>query len=128
MDMVQAIEKRGGKSSETEQVKTQQDSEKTPDQSKVDGDAKVLGSKTAPVRCDNPGGERAYLQRLRCPDGTTPSFNRVGSMGYGGYGNIVDLYSVRCADTGKTHEIYMDMYHPGYVEKLPVPGFTLVKD
>jgi hypothetical protein len=125
---VQAFEKRGDKSNETEQAKTQTDSKKKSNQSKGDGDAKVLGSKAAPVRCDKPGGERAYLQRLRCPDGTTPSFNRVGSMGHGGYGHIVDLYSVRCADTGITHKIYMDMYHPGYVEKRPVPGFTLAKD
>ncbi|MEJ2123285.1 MAG: hypothetical protein P8Y67_03015 [Alphaproteobacteria bacterium] len=129
-DMVQAIERRGDESNETEQAKTRQDSEKTSDQSKAgaNADGKVLGSKKAPVRSEKPGGEHAYLRRLRCPDGKAPSYNRVGSMGHGGYGNIVDLYSVRCDSTGETHKIYMDMYHPGYVEKRPVPGFTLAKE
>lgn len=127
-DMVQVFERRGDKNNETEAEKTQQDSEGTSDQSKNDDDGKVLGSKKSPVRCDKPGGEHAYLQRLRCPDGTAPSFNRVGSMGLGGYGHIVDLYSVRCDSTGEKHKIYMDMYHPGYVEKAPVPGFSLAND
>jgi hypothetical protein len=126
-DMLQAFDKRGDKIDKTE-AKTQEDSENAPDQSKADDNAKVLGSKAAPIRSDKTGGEYAYLQRLRCPDGKAPSYSRVGSMGYGGYGNIVDLYSVKCADTGEAHKIYMDMYHPGYVEKRALPGFTLAKD
>jgi hypothetical protein len=129
-DIVQAFEKRGDNSNKTEIEKTPQDSETAPKQSGAETNAntRVLGSKKAPVRCDKPGGEHAYLRRLRCPNGKAPSYNRVGSMGYGGHGNIVDLYSVKCAGTGETHKIYMDMYHPGYVEKRAVAGFTLAKE
>lgn len=35
-----------------------------PDSHKISGE---LGSKTNPVRCNGPSGERAYLSRLRCP-------------------------------------------------------------
>lgn len=94
----------------------------------ADAGAAELGSKSAPVRADNPAGQRAYLQRLRCPDGSAPSFERQGSMGYGGYGHIVDLYKVRCESTGRNHEIYMDMDFPGYVETQAVKGFTLTDD
>ncbi len=95
--------------------------------SNSDGAAE-LGSKSAPVRADNPAGQRAYLKRLRCPDKSPPSFERQGNMGYGGYGHIVDLYTVRCESTGQSHEIYMDMSFPGYVETRAVAGFTLADE
>ena len=109
-------------------AEAQQDEEPPADQPETISEEDALGSKVHPVRADNPGGEQAYLERLRCPDGTAPSFSRQGSMGYGGYGNIVDLYAVRCGETGESYKIYMDMYHPGYVETYPVPGFTLVEE
>lgn len=91
------------------------------------GDAKgaELGSMTSPVKADNVAGEYDYLKRLRCPDGRAPSYSRKGSMGIGGYGHIVDLYSVRCEQSGTSHEIYLDMYFPGHVESEPVKGFTM---
>lgn len=100
------------------------DSGKKQDQSS-ERDESALGSKLKPVRADNPSGEEAYLKRLRCPGGAAPAFSRQGSMGYGGYGNIVDLYQLRCPNSGEDRAIYMDMYHRGYVETRPVPGFTL---
>lgn len=86
-----------------------------------------LGSEGNPVRCDMPPGERLYLQRLRCPGGTRPKFDRNGSVGLGPYGAIMDYYHVECpeADKMKPQAVYMDMYHPGYQEKRPVPGFTI---
>lgn len=85
-----------------------------------------LGSQANPVRAEFPPGQRAYLARLRCSDGTAPRFERMGSMGTGVYGNIIDGYSVDCggAAPGRV-EVYMDMYHAGYVEDRPVPGFTI---
>jgi len=87
-----------------------------------------LGSEENPVRADMPRGQRAYLNRLRCDDGKSPSYGRVGSMGVGIYGQIVDGYEVICegSEPAKTMVI-MDMYHPGHVEKEPVPGFTIKK-
>lgn len=87
-----------------------------------------LGSGNNPVRCEGPGGEKAYLNRLRCSDGTRPRYYRVGSVSSdppNPYGNILDLYRVRCGKT--VVEVYMDMYHEGYVEAEPVPGFTIIK-
>jgi hypothetical protein len=84
-----------------------------------------LGSKTNPVKCDYPEGERAYLSRLRGPGGASATFNRTGSAGPGPYGHILDHYSVTCG--GKTYDVYMDMYFKNYVEKNPIPRFTIVK-
>ena len=86
-----------------------------------------FGSKQNPVRAEMPEGQHAYLARLRCSDGRAPAFHRIGNYGLGVYGNIIDGYSVDCgsAAPGKV-EIVMDMYHRGYVEDRPVPGFTIV--
>ena len=86
-----------------------------------------FGSERNPVRAAMPPGEVAYLARLRCSDGQPPRFERAGSYGVGVYGNILDGYMVNCgaAAPGQV-EIFMDMYHSGYVEARPVPGFTIV--
>jgi hypothetical protein len=86
-------------------------------------EASPLGSKANPVRENMPKGEYTYLHRLRCADGQAPAANRVGNVGTGVYGNIVDLFRVTCAGAA-TVEIYMDMYHDG-PELRPVPGFTI---
>ena len=83
-----------------------------------------LGADTNPVRCDMPLGQRAYLSRLRGPDGRPPQFHRVGSFAPGPYGNILDGYSVTSGTN--TVMIFMDMYHPGFIETNAVPGFTIV--
>jgi hypothetical protein len=93
-----------------------------PEDAKVSG---ALGSRTNPVRCDFPAGERAYLERLRCKDGSPVKCQRIGSVGAGPYGNMMDGYLVFCGATRV--EVIMDMYHPGYVESQPVPGFTFAK-
>lgn len=86
-----------------------------------------LGSFENPVRASRPPGQRAYLSRLRCSDGTAPAFRRTGNLGIGAYGYIVDNYAVDCgeADPGETN-IVMDMYHD-HVETKAVSGFTIVE-
>jgi CHAT domain-containing protein/tetratricopeptide (TPR) repeat protein len=84
-----------------------------------------LGSDRAPVKAGGAVGQRAYLSRLRSKDGSTPKWQRRGSIGVGIYGHIIDLYDVAEAD-GNVANICMDMYYPGYKERRPVPGFTLV--
>lgn len=83
-----------------------------------------LGSSENPVRENQPNGQRAYLRRLRCADGSQPLFERVGNVGEGPYGFIVDLFKATCAGHAPV-EIHMDMYHDG-PENRPVPGFTIV--
>lgn len=93
----------------------------TPDWQAIN--AQPLGSRGNPVRVYRPLGQRDYLQRLVCPDGTTPVFRRVGSFGAGPYTTIIDGYDVDCGSTKSV--VFMDMYHPGHVERRPVPGFTI---
>jgi len=83
-----------------------------------------LGSMAEPVRADMPPGQRAYLDRLRCRDGSAPAYSRLGSMGLGQDHHVIDGYEVRCAGQAAAM-VHMDMYHPGYVEnRVPAP-FTL---
>ena len=86
-----------------------------------------LGSNENPVRTTAPQGERRYLAALRCPDGRRPNFERRGSGGAGPYGNIVDFYSVTC-NGQEPSTVVMDMYHGGYIESDPIPGFTIKAD
>jgi hypothetical protein len=92
----------------------------------AEAQAHPLGSEKNPVRADMPGGQRAYLSRLRCADGKRPAFSRVGSFGVGVYGRIIDGYEVLCdGSTPEKAMIYMDMYHPGHREPAGVAGFTI---
>ncbi len=88
---------------------------------------KPLGSAENPVRADMPAGQRAYLARLRCANGRAPAFGRIGNVGPGPYGSIVDAYSVTCAGSSPAEStVHLDMYHAGHVEAAAVPGFTIV--
>ena len=88
---------------------------------------KPLGSAQNPVRANMPAGQRAYLSRLRCANGRAPTFDRIGSMGAGPYGSIIDAYSVICVGSSPADSlVHMDMYHAAHVEAAAVPGFTIV--
>ena len=89
--------------------------------------AAELGSDAKPVLADMPPGQRAYLDRLRCADGNAPAYQRVGNIGPGPDGHIVDLYDVTCdgSEPARTG-IHIDMYHRRHVEDEAVPGFTIV--
>jgi len=85
-----------------------------------------LGSPQNPVRADMPAGERAYLDRLRCKNGTPPTYERVGETRAGVFGSFVDHFDVRCQNSAPLRTlVVMDMYFPGHVETQPVDGFTL---
>src|SRR5207248_1082916 len=63
------------------------------------------------VKCDMSRGEREYLNRLKCPDGKAPTFERRGSTGSGPDGHVLDVYKVACPG-GQSTDVVMDMYHP----------------
>lgn len=88
-------------------------------------EAAPLGSAENPVRASGPSGQKAYLARLRCPDGTQPEFKRRFSMGRGPYGTIMDDYNVTCADAEEPRIVVLDMYHKDYVEACAIAGFTI---
>lgn len=93
-----------------------------PDKSRASGE---LGGRDNPICCLGEAGEKAYLQRLICPDGSAPTFRPYGRIGRGPYGNDVDLYDVFCGTT--KHRIFMDPYFKDYIEDEAPPGFTIAK-
>jgi hypothetical protein len=85
-----------------------------------------LGSERNPVLAEGPPGERAYILRLRCPEGSPPSYERLGSASVlSPYGSVMDMYELAC-DAPPARTIFIDMYHPGHVEARAVPGFVIV--
>lgn len=82
-----------------------------------------LGSTDNPVRVGGPEGERAYLARLRCPDGSVPSAGPRTARGEGAFGSLVASYRVECGAVAT--DLVMDMYHGEHVENRAPPGFTL---
>ena len=109
-------------------------------------------TKAEAIEVCGPKGERAYLTRLRCPDGKRSAFERRGSVGFRNEVvtkedemaaqeqtmnddpvragakdfHMLDSYEVRCSD--KKTELFLDMYHctAGQPASAP-PGFTLGK-
>jgi hypothetical protein len=86
-------------------------------------DAHPLGTIENPVRVGGPQGERAYLARLRCPDGGAPGIGARREAGVGAFGSIVAAYELSCA--GAAARILFDMYHEEHVETRAPAGFTL---
>ena len=85
-----------------------------------------LGSAENPVKVQGVEGEYVYLALLRCPEDKPPVVDRRGSAGtLSPYGSIMDIYEAAC-DAPPAFTIFVDMYHPGYVEQAAVPGFTIV--
>lgn len=87
--------------------------------------AHPLGSRDNPVRVGGPDGERAYLARLRCADGSAPQVGERMDAGVGAFGTIIAAYPVRCGDAEA--RIAFDMYHEEHVEARAPAGFTLTR-
>ena len=85
-----------------------------------------LGTIENPVRVGGPHGERAYIARLRCADGSRPRIGQRGSAGIGAFGTIVDIYPLDCgaAAPGKVG-LVMDMYHEEHREERAPAGFAI---
>ena len=85
-----------------------------------------LGTAQNPVRVGGPEGERAYIVRLRCADGSTPKVGPRGSAGIGAFGTIIEIYPLDCGASapGRT-DLVMDMYHEEHVEDRAPAGFAI---
>ncbi len=70
-----------------------------------------VGSKQNPIKVHGVEMERFYCKFLRTPDGEEVEYERVGSVGEGPYGNILDWYKVKTKDGKKEWDVYIDMYH-----------------
>lgn len=86
-----------------------------------------LGSLDNPIRVGGPEGERAYLARLRCADGSTPRIGPMRPGGVGAFGSLVELFPLDCgaAAPGKA-ALLLDMYHEEHVENAAPDGFRIV--
>lgn len=86
-----------------------------------------LGSERNPVRVSSPAGQRAYMARLRCADGTQPAVGQRHNAGQGPFGTIIDVYPLDCGASAPGRvQLAMDMYHDDHVETDAPAGFTLV--
>jgi hypothetical protein len=89
--------------------------------------AHPLGTAQNPVRVGGPEGERAYIARLRCADGSRPEVGQRSSGGVGAFGTIVNLYRLDCGRAAPGRfDLVMDMYHEEHRETAAPAGFTLV--
>ena len=88
-----------------------------------------LGSWENPVRVYTVEGRRAYLSRLRCPDGSRPRFGRPTMSGAGIYGSLIEVNTADCVGRSRVHAIiYIDLDHPGRRETAAPAGFTLARE
>ena len=88
--------------------------------------AHPLGTAENPVRVGGPHGERAYIARLRCADGSVPQVGPRTNAGVGAFGTVVDAYPLDCgAAAPGRFTIVMDMYHEEHREDRAPAGFTI---
>jgi hypothetical protein len=88
--------------------------------------AHPLGTAENPVRVGGPEGERAYIARLRCADGSRPEVGQRSNAGVGAFGTIVDVYPLDCGNAAPGRfALVMDMYHDEHREDRAPAGFTL---
>ncbi len=87
--------------------------------------AHPLGAAENPVRVGGPDGERAYLARLRCADGSPPEIGAREEAGVGAFGSVVGAFPLQCVGASGVR-IVMDRYHAEHVETRAPQGFTIL--
>lgn len=88
--------------------------------------AHPLGTRANPVRVGGPDGERAYLARLRCADGSAPAVGARGEGGVGAFGSLVGAYPLDCGgDASGPVSLLIDPYHQEHQEDRAPPGFLI---
>ena len=85
-----------------------------------------LGTLQNPVRVGGPEGERAYIARLRCADGSSPRIGQRSEAGVGAFGSVVGAYPLDCgAAAPGRFTLILDMYHAEHQENRAPAGFTI---
>ena len=75
--------------------------------------------KSNPIPVCYPNGQMEYLRSLRCKCGEQFDFSRIGNLGPGPDGHVVDGFELVCK-TGKCQiTLYMDMHHLGPSSLVP---------
>ena len=83
-----------------------------------------LGTLRNPIRVGGPDGERAYLARLRCSDGSAPRIGARQPAGVAAFGSVASLYAIDCGAAG-SRELVLDRYHAEHAEERAPAGFTV---
>ena len=121
-----AAQRLGARTTSPEQMVAQMD-QNAPDQELrrlvAEADRHPLGTSENPVRVGGPEGERAFLARLRCANGSPALVGPRSAAGVGAFGSVVAAYEVGCG--GERHRLVFDMYHEEHVETRAPAGFTL---
>ena len=121
-----AAQRLGARTTSPEQMMAQMD-QSAPDEEMrrlvAEADRHPLGTVENPVRVGGPEGEHAYLGRLRCPDGATPTVGARSTAGIGAFGSVVAAFDLACG--AQQHRIVFDMYHEEHIETRAPVGFTL---
>lgn len=89
--------------------------------------AHPLGTLQNPVRVGGPDGERAYIARLRCADGSEPQVGPRRDAGVGAFGTVVASYPLDCRGAPR-FDLVMDMYHEEHRETRAPSGFAIVSE
>ena len=85
-----------------------------------------LGTLQNPIRVGGPEGERAYIARLRCADGSSPRIGTRSDAGVGAFGSVVGAYALDCgAAAPGRFMLVLDMYHAEHKENRAPTGFTI---
>ena len=88
--------------------------------------AHPLGSLLNPVRVGGPEGERAYIARLRCADGTRPKVGPRADGEVGGFGSLVSVYPLDCGAVAPGRTALMrDPYHEEHREDRAPAGLAI---
>jgi len=103
------------------------------------------GSLENPVLCDQPAGQRRYLNLLRGKENEPVQYEYLDSVP-GPQGRILDRFAIENPERKKDKRspiskaldylrtdpevpiyfrIYMDLYHPGKEDKEPVAGYKI---
>lgn len=86
-----------------------------------------LGSQTNPVKCDGFDGAKAYLEKLRGPNGEKISYVDAGSAGVGPFGSLIYQYDITIPTPGGSRQtqIFVDIDFADYSEGKAATGFTI---
>ena len=84
----------------------------------------TLGTIDNPIRCQDPRGEREYLEQLISETHGFIQYDRMGSFHTDG--NILDGYAIMDLAGQKFAELYFDMYHPDHVEESLPDGYLRI--
>lgn len=86
-----------------------------------------LGSQTNPIKCDGFDGAKAYLSKLRGPNGEKTTYEDMGSAGVGPFESLIYQYNVNYPTPGgsKQVQVFIDIDFADYSEGKAATGLSI---